>query len=257
MQVRAVPIWAPKGGSADSEYEDAFCPSRARYETRSYFRFAVADGATETSYSGIWARQLVRYFCKDSSNAHFDGDSFRYLQQRWSEIVRRRPLPWYAEQKISLGAFAAILGLILCDEACADESGHSWQAVAIGDSCLVLVRGEEVVARFPLTDTAAFSHRPHLLSSNPVYNSRIVDHRRTIEGTWQPGDTFYLMTDALAFWFMRELEEGQTPWRTLRDFETQDNMERFRQWVRRLRADRAIRNDDVTLLRVDIKPGES
>ncbi len=252
MQVFAQPFWTPKRGSPDSEYEDAFWPCRGMEARATSFRFAVADGATEASYSGIWAKQLVRQFCKDSSNPPFDGDGFRLLQQRWSRIVRRRPLPWYAEEKVHLGAFAAILGLILCDDTYADGSGGNWQAVAIGDSCLVQVRGEEVLARFPLADSAAFSNRPHLLSSNPAHNSHIVDHLRTIDRTWQTGDAFYLMTDALASWFMREIEDGRKPWSILRDLGTCDEPKPFREWVESLRKQGAIRNDDVTLLRIDI-----
>ena len=252
MHVFAQPLWAPKGGGLDSEYEDAFWPRAAMEARGTSCRFAVADGATEASYSGIWAKQLVRYYCKDSSNAPFDGDSFRRLQQRWFTIARRRPLPWYAEQKVRLGAFAAILGLTLHDGAYLEGSGGNWQAVAIGDSCLVQVRGEEVLARFPLPDSAAFSNRPYLLSSNPAHNSRVVGYLHKMEGTWQPGDAFYLMTDALAYWFMRESEEGRTPWRILRDFDTRDEVKPFREWVESLRAQGAMRNDDVTLLRVDI-----
>ncbi|MEM2889837.1 MAG: protein phosphatase 2C domain-containing protein [Candidatus Hadarchaeum sp.] len=250
MHVFAQPFWAPRGGNVDSEYEDAVWPESAVEGQATSFRFAVADGATEASYSGIWAKELVHYFCHDSSDAPFEGGGFRRLQERWSEKVSRRPSPWYAEEKIRLGAFAAILGLTLYEGV--GQNGGNWKAVAIGDSCLVQVRGEEVLARFPLADSAAFSNRPHLLSSNPAHNSHIVAHLRTIDGTWQPGDAFYLMTDALASWFMRELEEGQTPWRILRDFDTQDEVKPFREWVESLRAQRAIRNDDVTLLRVDI-----
>ena len=252
MHVFARPFWAPKGGSADSEYEDAFWPRTAKEAKVADFRCAVADGATETSYSAIWAKQLVRYFCKESSNVPFDGASLRQLQRRWSAIVRRRPLPWYAEEKVHLGAFAAVLGLILYDGACAGRGNGNWQAVAIGDSCLVQVRGDAVLARFPLAASAAFSNRPHLLSSNPAHNSRIVDHLQKMDGTWQSGDAFYLMTDALAFWFIREVEDRRRPWSILRDLGTRDEPKPFREWVESLRAERAIRNDDVTLLRVDI-----
>jgi hypothetical protein len=252
MQVFAQPFWAPKGGNTVSEYEDAFWPRRAMEGRATYFRFAAADGATETSYSGIWAKQLVRYFCKNSDAAPFDGDGFRHLQQRWSTIVRRRPLPWYAEEKVRLGAFAAILGLVLCDEANGDGSSGSWRAVAIGDSCLVQVRGEEAIARFPLDNSAAFSNRPHLLSSNPAHNSRIVDHLRKMDGTWKREDAFYLMTDALACWFMRELDQERAPWHILRDLGTRDERMPFREWIELLRAHGAIRNDDVTLLRIEV-----
>jgi hypothetical protein len=73
-----------------------------------------------------------------------------------------------------------------------------------------------------------------------------------MDGAWQPGDAFYLMTDALAYWFMRETEEGRTPWRVLRDLNTSDEIKPFREWVKTLRVEGAMRNDDVTLLRVDM-----
>jgi hypothetical protein len=251
MRVLAQPFWAPKQGNKDSEYEDAFWPRKSIERETTCFRCAVADGATETFYSGIWAKQLVRYFCKNSTPAPFDGDGFCRLQQRWSTIVRRRPLPWYAEEKVRLGASAAILGLVLCDEANGDRISGNWQAVAVGDSCLFQMRGEEVLVRFPLAHSAAFTNRPNLLSSNPAHTGRIVDHVRNMDGTWQAGDAFYLMTDALACWFMREDEGGRMPWRVLRDLNTCNQVQHFREWVEAVRKEGAMRNDDVTLLRVD------
>lgn len=252
MLVFAQPFWAPKQGNEDSEYEDAFWPRKSIEDRVPCFHCAVADGATETSYAGIWAKQLVRYWCKKGPATVFDPDGFRDLQQRWSTIVRKRSLPWYAEEKIRLGAFAALLGLVLYDDAHREGRCGHWQAVAVGDSCLVQMRGEEVLVRFPLAESAAFTNRPHLLSSNPAYAARVVDHVRNMDGSWQAGDAFYLMTDALAWWFMREAEEGQTPWRVLRDLNTSDEVKPFREWIEALRAERAMRNDDVTLLRVEI-----
>ena len=252
MDVSAQPFWTPKQGNEDSEYEDAFWPHESIEDRAACFRCAVADGATETSYSRIWAEQLVRYWCENCSATAFDADGFRDLQQRWATRVRERPLPWYAEEKIRLGAFAAILGLVLYDDVDREGSAGHWQAIAVGDSCLVQMRGEEILARFPLAASAAFNNRPHLLSSNPTHNSRIVDHVQNMDGTWQAGDAFYLMTDALACWFMREAEEGRTPWRVLRDLNTSDQVKPFHEWIEDLRREGAIRNDDVTLLRVDI-----
>lgn len=252
MHVFAQPFWAPKRGNEDSEYEDAFWPRKSIEHRARRFQCAVADGATETSYSGIWAKQLVRYLCKNRADTAFDPDGFRDLQQRWSTIVRKRRLPWYAEEKIRPGAFAAILGLVLYDDVDREGSGGHWQAVAVGDSCLFQVRADKVLVRFPLDNSAAFTNRPDLLSSNPAHTGRVVDHVQNMEGTWQAGDAFYLMTDALACWFMREAEEGRTPWRVLRDLNTSDEVKPFREWIEALRAERAMRNDDVTLLRVDI-----
>ena len=251
MQVFARAFWVPKAGNSETEYEDAFWPHKPLDAGGTCFRFAVADGATETSFSKIWAKQLVRAFCKGCLDAPTLFDYLPKLQQRWSAIVRRRPLPWYAEEKVRSGAFAAILGLVLRDESEGAACGE-WQATALGDSCLAQVRDEKVLARFPLDCSESFTNRPHLLSSNPAYTEQVFERLLRIEGTWMPGDTFYLMTDALAWWFMREVEAGMKPWYVLRDLGTVDQTEEFGQWISNLRRSKEIRNDDVTLLRVDL-----
>src|SRR5438552_3549953 len=154
MRIFAEPLWIPKAGNADSEYEDAFCP-RHRIEGEIHSRFAVADGATETSFSGIWARQLVRAYCSGAFDNLADITSIRAIQGKWWNIVRKKPLAWYAEQKLESGTFAALLGLTICAESAASERGI-WQATAVGDSCLVQMRGNTVFTTFPLASSEAF-----------------------------------------------------------------------------------------------------
>lgn len=251
MQVFAHAFWVPKAGNSETEYEDAFWPREPLDAHGACFRFAVADGATESSFARIWAVQLVRAFCKGCLDEATLSAQLPEMQQRWSAIVRRRPLPWYADENVRSGAFAAILGLVLRQTPDAVARGE-WRAMAIGDSCVAQVRVESVLALFPLDRSESFTNRPHLLSSNPVHNEGALEQLRATEGTWMSGDAFYLMTDALACWFMREVEEGRSPWHVLHHLETTDQVRPFREWIGDLRRDGAIRNDDVTLLRVDI-----
>jgi hypothetical protein len=60
-----------------------------------------------------------------------------------------------------------------------------------------------------------------------------------------------LATDALSAWFLAETEAGAMPWRTLADIDT-EAIESFPKWIDGLRSDGVMRNDDVTLTRVDI-----
>jgi hypothetical protein len=75
-------------------------------------------------------------------------------------------------------------------------------------------------------------------------------------GRWQIGDTFYLLTDALAFWFLREIETGQKPLGILRNFE-RGKSRSFGKWISHLRENKFIRNDDVTLLTIKICPSSN
>ena len=139
MIVTARACWAPKAGNRPDEYEDAFWPpnspgrgaapgakrsARARRALAGGSvsgcqpgadgaRFAVADGATETSFAGLWAQRLVRAY----GAGWFDGDDWaehlRREQAAWQAEVLQKPLPWYAEAKVRAGAYAALLGLQL------------------------------------------------------------------------------------------------------------------------------------------------
>lgn len=253
MHVLSRAYWMPKAGNSEAEYEDAFWPRFLDGETNQ-FRFAVADGATESSFSGIWARQIVRAFGKGDLDLEVPSSQLAQLQNRWWHIVRQRPLPWYAEEKASKGAFASFLGFLLEEEKDQDgELFRQWKAVALGDSCLFHIRGEDVLVLFPLDRSELFTNRPLLLPSRQALSGSILEHLCVANGTWMPGDTFYLVTDAIAHWFVRELEAGQKPWPILRDFQAKGPDQPFRDWIADLRTSRAIRNDDVTLLRVDIR----
>ena len=64
MHVVAEAFWLPKAGNTLEEYEDAFWPRKSIDRSTSMFRCAVADGATETSFSAVWAQTLVRAYCR-------------------------------------------------------------------------------------------------------------------------------------------------------------------------------------------------
>jgi len=244
-------FWLPKEGGSDSEYEDAFFPRRIRRRRGQRFRFAVADGATETSFSGVWARLLVSSFVRRAIDFDFASEEIRPLQTKWEKLVHCKSLPWYAEEKLASGAFSSLLGLEFSEESTDGGVKRVWRAAAFGDSCLVQMRGDEIIAAFPLQESASFTSRPDLLSSLPTSQNATNGAVMKIQGSWGCDDTFFLMTDALGCWFFKEKEAGGQPWITLRDLDTQGQSS-FSAWVASLRASRAMKNDDVTLIRIDI-----
>ena len=244
MEIYAKEFWLPKRGSSDAEYEDAFSIAEDG------FRFAVADGATEASFSGVWAKQLVRAFANKRLSIPIVLEELKPLQSRWQKIVHRHPLPWYAEEKASSGAFAAFVGLELSQEHSDAATKRTWRAVAAGDSCLVHLRGDQIVG-FPLADSSSFSSRPNLLSSSPTSNGNGSGLLLSTSGSWGCEDVFFLMTDALSCWFFREREQGNEPWNLLRDLDTAGHVS-FEKLVADLRSEGRMKNDDVTLLRVDV-----
>jgi len=220
-------------------------------KTARIFRFAVADGATETSFSGIWAKQLVRAYCKGLLDGPEFPEHVRSLREQWKKVVSRKPLPWYGEEKLRSGAFAAIAGLILEQT---DLTGQgTWTAMAVGDSCVFHLRGTKVLECFPLQKSEDFNNSPRLLASKTIVGEAELLELPAVSGVWLAGDTFYLMTDAIACWFLKQAETSKTPpARELGDL-TDGNANPFQAWLRALRETGHLRNDDITILRVEIE----
>lgn len=250
VEINEEVFWVQKAGSSIAEYEDAFSPEGPTRASAESFRFAIADGATESSFSGVWARMLVASFVESNDGMNVP-NLLANARPRWAAEVGQKELPWYAAAKIQGGAFASFLSLHLRHSR--DGRRHSeWRAQAVGDSCLVLVRDEGVVCRFPLEHSSAFGSAPYLLSSSPDGSAALDEHLCIAEGMCEPGDALYLMTDALACWFMAEDEAGRAPWRVLRDLNTEDQAESFDEMIARLRGEGTLKNDDSTLMRIDV-----
>jgi hypothetical protein len=247
VEAYAKEFWLPKHGNSEAEYEDASSIANNRE------RFAVADGATQSYLSGPWAKQLVRAFTGGKLSLSITPEELTPLQTRWQKIAHRRPLPWYAEEKANSGAFAAFVGLELLMENSGAGTQKTWRAAAVGDSCLVQMRGDEIIQAFPLTDSDSFGNNPNLLCSLPGANGNNSEFVAQYSGFWGCEDAFFLMTDALACWFFKEREQGNKPWILLRDVDSQGSVS-FEQFIQNLRSSRQMKNDDVTLLRIDKLP---
>lgn len=250
-------FWLPKEGNTAEEYEDASAHSLPKRV------FAVADGATESSFADLWALSLVNKFIEAPPAIKPPAtDPFREwvtpLQQEWHAQINWERLPWFAEEKARGGAFATFLGLKFSGGGAQEPLGFfgrlfgrgksneiRYTALAIGDSNLFHIRGETLLKAFPFTTSEQFNSRPLLLGSNPARNSQVWADIKFAEGDCQIGDSFILATDALAKWFCAQVEMGQKPWTILTGLNTD---EEFAGFVGRLRKKSAIRNDDTTLV---------
>ncbi len=251
----AVRVFAlPKDGSAPEEHEDAAWPAsdvRAGLGGKP-LRCAVADGATEASFARQWAALLVEAYGRDAV-----GDAMPPLddlQQRWRDAVDPlvRGAPWYVVEKARQGAFATLSGVTL--EWTQPDAGV-WRALAVGDSCLFHVAGGELLASFPLRDAGQFGSRPDLISSNPLANRRLAEALRVDSGVWQAPCAFYLMTDALAAWFLGCPESRPERIRLVGSLPDQAAFARMVAAARQTvdaGGEPLLKNDDVTLLRIEI-----
>jgi hypothetical protein len=237
------PLRVPRRGHTAEECQDAVAgaPDRSR--------FAVADGASESAEAGLWARLLVEDFVGSPARHLAWATWLPPLQARWAAEVAALaaggPLPWYLEERAREGAFATFLGVLVEDSV--------WHALAVGDSCLFQTRGGALLRCFPLQRADEFGSTPWLIGSRPPGAEVALKHGQRAEGAWQAGDRLWLMTDALAQWFLRSAEEGGRPWEMLGQVLAEAEPDAaFSAWVEVARALGQLRNDDVTLAAVSL-----
>lgn len=266
MRTSVTTFKTPKDGSTEEEYEDASAclpePAADGDVESGCLQIAIADGASESLLAGRWAQLLVREFTEaelKAANGRADFASVAALASaRWSEVVTTyvkereslgRPLKWYEEPGLARGAYATLL-VVSFSEPSADFPIATWRAAALGDSCLFHVRADRLVQAFPLTGSADFGVQPDLLNSQNQDEELVAARNKFVDGTCEQDDHFFLCTDALAAWFLEQDELGRRPWTTLVDLGSAE-LPPFEEWVADQRSAGLMRNDDVTLVRVD------
>ncbi|MCP3102377.1 protein phosphatase 2C domain-containing protein [Myxococcus sp. K15C18031901] len=242
MRIESDVLWVQKAGNAPSENEDAHACSGVIPSGGTPLHAAVADGATESLFSGPWARSLAQAYVQGLlQDARALLEVLPGLRRAWHEDVGARELPWYAREKAHQGAFATLLGVSVV--------GSTWTALAVGDSCLFHVRGDVLLRAFPVETSEALGTNPYLVSTHAARNAGLEERAVSATGNLQPGDSLLLMTDALACWFLLEHEAGRQPWRRLPPPGAAARHDAF---VEELRGAGRLRNDDVTLLRLTV-----
>jgi hypothetical protein len=255
-------FWLPKAGATEAEYEDASAnsvsdgPTIDLDEDDDDIRVAVADGATESLLSGSWANALAHRVATEEIPHRRWPNAIKWAIEDWPAHIdayrrerelREKPIAWYEEPGLERGAEATLVALRLRNRQKGDN-GY-WWSMAVGDATFFQIRDEACVRAFPMRRSAAFDTSPDLIRSldqTSAFKRRL----RKTRGDWQSGDLFFLCTDALAAWFLERLEHSESPWEIWRDFGSID-CQPFESWVNEERANGRLKNDDVTLVRVN------
>lgn len=258
MQTQMVVFYAPKQGNAEREWEDGAAGSGGDPSAGRNPRFAVADGATEGFGSARWAEQLVTGFVgSDQENGAAEPPALRPdALRRWLELMVAR---WQQDPRAAgatdlerlklarVGSFATLLG---CELSGLDGQQARWDAVALGDTVLFHVRGQQV-AQFPQIAAEEFGFNPDGVPTKPEALAGMVE-RLVISpgGTLAADDHLYLATDALAQWMVdTDARDRRSLWTALAKL---DHPATFRRLVADRRRAGEMKNDDVTLMRIHL-----
>jgi len=215
-------------------------------------RFAVADGATEAFDARNWAERLAQHWVQRKSTLTVEefrewvAAEGRELHDAWKSLT----LSWYSEEKARKGSFAALVGVELN---LANES-PSWQAIALGDTCLLHCRKETLVKSLPLKCSESFNSSPVLVASDSALHETSMQSVVTDSGVYQNGDVLLLLSDAAASWCLQRFENRDLD---VEEFLSVKTDEELREFFDTERMAGRIRNDDLAIVRIEIKRSKS
>ena len=256
MHVLSVIFSAAKEGYRPEEWEDgaaAGARGLAPGGDPPAFRFAVADGATESYESRRWVRLLTESFMSadaagGAGSPEFDAMSMhgwlKTMQDQW-HLTAPAGADYIEQLKIRRGTLATFVGGQFTG---LDTPTPAWQAVALGDSVLFHVRQGQLVDHFPRLSAADFDSAPDGISTLPERLGQMTERLLARAGWLAPGDLVFVATDAFAKWMIGCHERGDRAlWPLLGELAHPDVFARL---VADMRGNMTLKDDDVTLMRL-------
>lgn len=213
-------------------------------------RFSVSDGVSKSFFPKVWSEILVTQFVErtDLKKTELIKVCQEEWQKRIDEIVSLPDTKWFTKSQYNRKdpALATFVGLQFF------EKEKKWSASALGDSFLFFVPQEFNDYQRELVKLSSKSE-PIVFDNFPDYLTSIGDSHKgrpkEKSGNLKNG-TFYLMTDALAEWFIKEGENAIgkiTVWKSQAD---------FKRFITQAIDDNQLTNDDCAILCIELSEVE-
>jgi hypothetical protein len=256
MQLQVVTFSEVKDGNAPDEWQDGASGGVVGDGTGTA-RFIVLDGATGAFDAVRWVDQLVTSFLPPPGarpgapriEPAAMGAWFARMQDQWAADVPAFDSIIEERKFREVGSFATFLGFEITGLAGPDPR---WRAVALGDTVLLHVRADRLIATFPPMGPGDFGSRPagvHTLRSSL---DGMTERLLAGSGVLADGDFLFAATDAMAEWILRAAGRDEAKvWQTLAGLVHPDIFARLVSDQRKEQdAAKRMKNDDVTLMRL-------
>jgi hypothetical protein len=236
-----------KIGNSDYENEDSILvPHFHTNPSDSLIRFAISDGATESSFSKEWSNILAGGYLEMSFEPPELTNTINTLADSWLSKTSVFDLPWFAQEKWQNGAFATFLGITL------SLTHQNYESVAIGDCTLFHLRQNTLIHTFPISSSDLFNNTPSLISTNPKYRTDLENTVKYDKGQLLDGDALLLASDALAMWIFNKVTRGEAPWPALDILLKSENSKHdFLNWSVDKITNKEMKNDDISLVLIN------
>lgn len=215
-------------------------------------RIALADGATEGIYSGIWAEKIVQKYMETGAylvnRNNLEDLQEQFLNHAYQSIEESPDTrQWFLYEKLERGTGATLIGLEFSNLKTVD-------ILSIGDSCVFWKQDNdsEQIEMFPELSVQDFGNSPgsicHLSQTWNNLHQYIQQKSLKYSNQLQA----LICSDAFACWLVKELESNPSIWDDL--FKFQEEQSKFQEWISELRDNHQIRNDDVAVVTINIVP---
>jgi len=211
---------------------------------REHNKFAISDGVSKSFFPKVWSDILVKKYVnqKDWKNEEFIIECQKEWQAKIDEIVSHPNVKYYTRNAYNTKtpALATFVGLQFI------ESEQKWIAQALGDSFLFFIPKDSNKIEIQLSSKAepvVFDNFPDYFSSISIHPQKgkvKIKERPMVEGT------FYLMTDALAEWFLQNTEQAK---QILDNIKTQ---EQYLETIANERNANRLNDDDSAILILEL-----
>lgn len=222
------------------------CADRYAYNQH-HHKFSISDGVSKSFFPKFWAEYLVKEFV---SREKIEDEAFLpECQEKWlntiTEIVNKPNVKWFTQNAFNKKspALATFVGLQFF------EKEKKWEASALGDSFLFFV--PKKMKTFEDCIILSSKKEPVIFDNFPDYFSSIGEkfkgEVKQISKRDLEDGTFYLMTDALAEWFINEKEDA------IGKIDVWQNQKDFERFISEERQTKRLGNDDSAILIINVE----
>jgi len=242
-----------KQGESKQDCQDAYDINKEKY------RYAIADGATQSFYSAYWSRFLVEHFCS-SEDTFLTDELLKHKGENWYSWLEPIQLKWHQKIKALVeeknkyfitnrfkrreSAVSTFIGI----EINFTQSEVLWHSLIIGDSCLLHIKDGNFHKSYLFESASQFTSKPEFFSS---YAQENIYEPKFLTDSLGKNDVLLLATDAIAKWLIQQKERGQeswiSAWNSLLRLKSQIEFEDYINDLRQC-SQSPLDNDDVTIL---------
>ncbi len=218
-------------------------------------RVAIADGVSSAVFSGSWAQILTQSVITAPPNVHDAVEFAAWLVDRrkeWAAGINVSKLEYHLLMKLRQvgGGFSTLAWIEVRRDDPADGTDTEYRVhgQGVGDSCIFHVRDGQLLAKWPMQDSAEFKEDPISIGS---VNFQCDAALKFQEFDWccRAGDLLVLATDAVSEWAYLMQEAGETVnWDDLSRLPDSQ----MAQYLTDLRESNWLKRDDSTIVFVGL-----